>query len=245
MASPPDRFDAARAIASAQARLARALETELRAHKAERLPRKQTARPAGAKLADQLARLQQCATELALWADRAQAERLAAASERERGEGEAARALGAVAASAERGVEELRTLEALHAELDGLPTRLHPKYAALAARAEALRQEIAAAALRRDQLGEAAERARAGIAGARELEQALERSEQTLRRLERVAARAADQVAGMLATHAPQAGAQALARALAEAVKEVDRDAVEAMTRETLRFLSRASGRVP
>src|SRR4051812_17283399 len=178
MQPPTDRLQTVREIASAQVRLARALACELRAQEPwrqalqseargggkkarfRRLLRMGRARPAHAVLADQLAQVQRCGSELTLWADRARAERRAAVTERERLEAEAMRAQEVVAESAARAEEERRALEALHAEMDGLPTRLHPRYAALEEKANTLRQAIAAGDLERDQLGESAERAR-------------------------------------------------------------------------------------
>ena len=255
-----DRLQTVREIAQVQVRLARSLASELRAHapwqealRGEagggvkrpgflRFLRAGRARPTHAALADQLARVQRCASELSLWADRAQAERRAAVAEREKLESEAMHALEAAAASASRAGEERRALEALHAELDGLPTRLHPRYAALEARAHALQQAIAVDDLRRDQLAESAQRAREAAGAGRELEQALERAEQTLRRLEGVAAQAVEQVDRAIGAHAASAGARGLAEALAAAVKDVDPDAVESLAQETLRFLSERPG---
>jgi hypothetical protein len=122
--------------------------------------------------------------------------------------------------------------------MDGLPTRLHPRYAPLEKKANVLRQAIAAGDMQRDRLGESAERARAGARAGRELEAALERAEQTLRRLEQVAAQAAEQVNRALTAHAADAGARGLAESLAAALKPVDPEAVEALAQETFRFLS-------
>ena len=250
------RLQAVREIAQVQVRLARSLAEELRAQEPWqralrdgargqgkkagwlRLPWAGKARPPHAALADQLARVQRCASELSLWADRAHAERRAAAADRERLESEARRALEAAAASSSRAAEERRTLEQLHAELDGLPTRLHPSYAPLEERARALQQAIAADDLRRDQLAESAERARADASAGLEVELALDRAEQTLRRLEQVAAQAAERIDRMLGAHAADAGARGLAESLAAAVQDVDPDAVESLAQETLRFLS-------
>lgn len=253
---PTDRLQTVREIASAQVRMARGLASALRdqgpwrqALRAEarggkkkrglgRLLRRGAARPPHAELADQLANLQRCAGELRLWADRAQAERRAAAGERERTEAEAMRALEAAAGSEAKVAEERRRLEALHAEMDGLPTRLHPRYAALEKKARALQQAIAAVDLDRDRLGETAEEARARIRAGKEVEAALERAEQTLRRLEQVAAQAADQLHLALGAHAAEASARELAASLAAAVKQADPAEVEALAQETFRFLS-------
>src|SRR4051812_41517510 len=102
MQPPTDRLQTVREIASAQVRLARALACELRAQEPwrqalqseargggkkarfRRLLRMGRGRPAHAALADQLAQVQRCGSELTLWADRARAERRAAVTERER-----------------------------------------------------------------------------------------------------------------------------------------------------------------
>jgi len=256
MQPPTDRFQTVREIALAQVRLGRALASALReqepwrrALRAEargekkkgrlgRLLRRGAARPPHAELADQLAHLQRCAGELRLWADRAQAERRAAAGERERAEAEAMHALEAAAGSEAKAGEERRKLEAMHAEMDGLPTRLHPRYAALEKRARTLQQAIAGMDLGRDRLGETAEEARARIRAGKVVEAALERAEQTLRRLEQVAAQAADQLHQALGAHAAEASAASLAASLAAAVKQADPAEVEALAKETLRFLS-------
>jgi hypothetical protein len=256
MQPPTDRLQTVREIASAQVRLAKALASALREQEPWRralreeargggkkarlaqLLRRGKARPAHAELADQLAHLQRCAGELRLWADRAQAERRAAAGERERMEAEAIHGLEAAAASGAQVAEERRRLEALHAEMDGLPTRLHAKYAALEKKARVLQQAIAAADLKHDRLSEAVEAARAGSRAGKEVEAALERAEQTLRRLEQVAGQAADQLHQALGAHAAEAGARGLAESLVAAVKAADPAEVEALAQETFRFLS-------
>src|SRR3954469_8842508 len=149
MQQPTDRLQTVREIASAQVRLARALASELRAQEPWRKALRDEAlggvkkarlrgllkagrgRPAPAALADQLAQVQRCGSELALWADRTQAERRASAAEREQLEAEAMQALETAAGSSAKAAEERRVLEALHAEMDGLPSRLHPRYAPL------------------------------------------------------------------------------------------------------------------
>jgi len=256
MQPPTDRLQTVREIASAQVRLARELAAALRDQEPwrralragarggkkkgglGRLLRRGASRPPHAELADQLAQMQRCAGELRLWADRAQAERRAAAGERERMEAEAMHALEGVAGSGTRAAEERRKLEALHAEMDGLPTRLHPRYAALEKKARALQQAIAAGDLEQDRLGESAQEARARIRAGKELEAALERAEQTLRRLEEVAGQAADRLHQALGAHAAEASARDLAESLAAAVKQADPAEVEALAQETFRFLS-------
>jgi hypothetical protein len=251
-----DRFQTVREIASAQVRLARALASQLRAHVPwqQALPgdarsgkrrarwlnvlRTGRARPSHAVLADHLAQVQRCAAELALWADRARAERRAAAAERERLESEAVRSREAEVAASARAAEDRRALEALHAEMDGLPTRLHPRYASLEAKARAVHHAVAAAELEADRLSESSARSRHAAFAGRELEAALERAEQTLRQLERAAAGAAEQVNRALGAHAASADARELAELLAAAVKEADPDAVESLAKETFRFLS-------
>src|SRR4051812_23917542 len=112
MQPPTDQLQTVREIASVQVRLARELAATLRDQEPwrkalragarggkkkgglGRLLRRVAARPPHAELADQLARMQRCAGELRLWADRAQAERRAAAGERGRVGAEGMHALG-------------------------------------------------------------------------------------------------------------------------------------------------------
>lgn len=243
-----DRLRTVQEIAAAQVRLAHALAEELRACAAARggQPRESwwrsrragRSRPAHAVLADQLASLQRSAEELLLWADRAHAERRASVVERERAESEGRLASEAEAAAREKAGEARRALEAVHAQMDGLPGRLDLRYAPLEAQAQELKQAIAAGELEADRHSEVAARARGANAVAHELEQALDRAEQTLRSLHQAAVRAADQVDRALAAEGGDAAARALAEALAVAVKGADPESLEALARDTERFVA-------